>query len=103
MRYGITRECLECGKIFEPRQHNADFCGSVCRKKFNNRRATRGAVLYDLAMVQETYPDTYAKNDLSGKAIALVQKWADEDRKAGRKRTHKRVYDVRFDVAALLR
>ena len=48
------RCCLECGKPLAPRQSKngpePEYCSTVCRKTFNNRRATRGAVFYDLFM-----------------------------------------------------
>jgi len=41
------KRCLECGtKHSRTRQ----FCTDTCRKTWNNRRMTRGAVIHDLAM-----------------------------------------------------
>ncbi len=46
-----SHSCLECGEGFDlDARFNAEFCGDSCRKAFNNRRATRGAVIYDLFM-----------------------------------------------------
>lgn len=39
--------CRDCGG---PIDVPIGFCGSACRKRFNNRRMARGAVLYDLFM-----------------------------------------------------
>jgi len=44
-------ECLECGLVSERKAANAEFCCTHCRKTWNNRRAMRGAELYDLVMV----------------------------------------------------
>lgn len=43
--------CLECGASSESTAANAEFCCTNCRKAWNNRRAMRGAELYDLVMV----------------------------------------------------
>lgn len=45
-----SRKCRECGTTFQPKQHNAAFCGSPCRRTWNNRRAMRGAQMYDAVM-----------------------------------------------------
>jgi hypothetical protein len=44
------RVCRECGKEFQPKRASGFFCGTVCRKTWNNRRALRGQELYDLFM-----------------------------------------------------
>jgi hypothetical protein len=46
------RECKECGKPLAGLglKTNACYCCTECRKAFNNRRAQRGAELYDLFM-----------------------------------------------------
>ena len=43
-------ECQECGENFASEQRSARFCCTPCRQTFNNRRAQRGAELYDLLM-----------------------------------------------------
>lgn len=44
-----TKECLYCAKPMLKKTRRK-FCNQQCRKSFNNRRATRGALLYDLCM-----------------------------------------------------
>lgn len=44
------RACLECGEPYTRGAADAEFCGARCRMAFNNRRAKRGAELYDLFM-----------------------------------------------------
>ncbi len=49
------RTCDECGTVLQGtntagRRSIARFCGSMCKRKYNNRRATRGSMIYDLAM-----------------------------------------------------
>jgi hypothetical protein len=47
------RKCLECGgEVKAEARREAEFCCDPCRKAFNNRRALRGAELYDLFMSQ---------------------------------------------------
>jgi hypothetical protein len=41
-------ECRECGRPLVNKQ--AQFCGPGCRADFHNRRAKRGAEIFDLAM-----------------------------------------------------
>lgn len=43
----VAPVCLECGGAGSAA---GDFCGSACRKSWNNRRMVRGAELYDLFM-----------------------------------------------------
>jgi predicted nucleic acid-binding Zn ribbon protein len=47
----FKRVCPECGTPHTAIRRDAEFCGDACRKVFNNRRAVRGAELYDLFMV----------------------------------------------------
>lgn len=46
----LDRACLWCGQAYLSPAPEAEFCGSLCRKAFNNLRAMRGAELYDLFM-----------------------------------------------------
>lgn len=45
------KHCAECGKAFEAKRSNARFHSQQCKQNFNNRRAKRGALLYDLLMI----------------------------------------------------
>ena len=42
--------CLECDTPFQSVEDRAEFCCATHRKAWNNRRAVRGAQLYDLVM-----------------------------------------------------
>lgn len=44
------KPCLECGSEFQQFRAGEAFCTGSCRKVWNNRRAVRGAQLYDLFM-----------------------------------------------------
>ena len=46
-----SKPCAECGStINKSKRTQSLFCKSACKRKFNNRRASRGAVFYDLFM-----------------------------------------------------
>lgn len=92
------RTCLECRGGFTARQYSADFCGAECRRTFNNRRATRGAVLYDLLLIQHEDHAAFDKLRLDGRLTAMVEGWRKEDAERGRKRTTKRPSDVQADT-----
>lgn len=95
---GYKRTCLECNGGFVSRQYSADFCCGACRRTFNNRRAQRGAALYDLLMIEAVDPDAFSKLRLDGRASAMVEAFKREDEAAGRKRSHKRASDVQADT-----
>lgn len=47
------KHCMECGAdlpVYSGKGQRSRFCGVKCRNAFNNRRAQRGALLYDLFM-----------------------------------------------------
>ena len=91
--------CKECGEGFTSRQYNADFCGQACRRSFNNRRMTRGAMLYDLDMLAAAETTSgEARGELTARRKALVASWQKEDQTANRKRTTKRLSDVLADT-----
>lgn len=49
-------KCMECGRAFasyaghKAGRKKTKFCEARCRQKFHARRASRGAILYDIAM-----------------------------------------------------
>lgn len=94
-----NRECKECGKGFQTRQYNADFCSGACRKTFNNRRLTRGAVLYDFTMLIAS-AEPGPRGALERRRDKIVARWRQEDHAAKRRRTTKRLSDVMTDTAA---
>jgi hypothetical protein len=42
--------CKECGATFAAKRGTREFCSATCRRTWNNRRATRGAILFDAVM-----------------------------------------------------
>lgn len=73
--YSFT--CAECGKPFKAMQPRAAYCGAPCRRKFNNRRRDRGAVLYDALMA--TRFDPKDKRPDNGVVNALLDAYRTAD------------------------
>lgn len=93
------RHCKECGGQFKSRQYNAEFCGTECRRTFNNRRAQRGAVLYDMAMIDAFDSDTSKRFDLEARIKAALDAWKTEDAEAREgRRSWKRPNEVAMDT-----
>tara|TARA_R110000822_G_scaffold16019_1_gene54858 strand:- start:290 stop:601 length:312 start_codon:yes stop_codon:yes gene_type:complete len=46
----MKRTCQECGVSYVAKKSSSKFCSTSCRKTFNNRRAQRGALMYDAFM-----------------------------------------------------
>lgn len=93
-----AKQCHECGGAYQSRQYSSEFCGTPCRRKFNNRRATRGAALYDLVMIERHDRDAFTRSRLEGRLEKLISKWDAQDAK---RRTWKRPLEVMFDTASL--
>jgi len=51
----------------------AKFCGTKCRKAFNNRRMSRGAIIYDLAMIYRKDRKPGALGDLCHQISIFIQ------------------------------
>jgi hypothetical protein len=83
--------CQECGAALPPRKSAKGsapkFCSAAHRAKFNNRRMTRGAMLYDLFM-QGRYSEgrkDYGKNLGTMAQVARIFREADTLEIGGRK------------------
>lgn len=46
----LNKVCMECGKGYEAKRPDSQFCTRDCKGVFANRRAVRGAEIYDLFM-----------------------------------------------------
>ena len=87
-----ARPCPECGSVFQPRQANALFCCPAHKRAWNNRWTVRGSQLAQYAAVARITRDgsrgTPADRAIGKRAAAihrrLIQRFRDEDRKAGR-------------------
>lgn len=92
--------CLECSIPIQPstRGRAKRFCSVACGKAFNNRRATRGALLYDLFRAVRRDRKTAQDQGVWTEMCRLELAWNDED--AGR-RTYKPVRMALADIEAL--
>lgn len=82
--------CLNCGAPFETARPKGTVfqCGSTCRTEWNNRRAQRGAELYDLMMAVRYERDVATEQALWSKACALMASFkADDDKARGGRRS----------------
>ena len=83
----MPRACRECGKGVGGLRVDKAFCTSKCRSSFNQRRARRGAEIYDMFMTMryERTLSTRAKA-LWFIACRMANHWREEDvlRREGR-------------------
>ena len=81
------RHCAECGAPFARKRITEEFCSTKCRKTFNNRRATRGAQLYDLFCAMRRERDVSKDIGVWSEMCRLELMWHLEDEKTreGRK------------------
>lgn len=85
---GVGNVCLECGAPIKSKTATGravHFCSTAHRKTWNNRRMTRGAVLYDLAM-RWRYERDDNKDAINTMAqVASMFKAADDRLRNGRR------------------
>ena len=82
------RECLECGAPFDTKHQGEHIYHTPeCRKKFGNRRMTRGALVYDLIMAIRFEREEAEREKLWTMLCRLCADFKDEDDKerGGRK------------------
>lgn len=79
--------CRECGHPFIGKRTTKEFCSAACRRAYNNRKATRGALIYDLVMTwrfdRSEGKDAVARK-LLGQAASMF-KMEDDSERAGRR------------------
>lgn len=81
--------CPECLQPFERHHPGQLFCTPAHRTAWNNRATVRGRVLTPLSMVARITRDGSRGDQATGKRAArernaLIQRWMEEDRDAGR-------------------
>lgn len=76
--------CPECGQSFKPQRMTQQFCTAAHRKSFNNRRAVRGAELYDLFMALRFERGWAKATGLFQLMCRLASVWKQEDTASGR-------------------
>lgn len=72
--------CRECGAAFTARSAKARFCSTTHEKAFNNRRMTRGALLYDLFMASRYNPENMSATELRSIYQRIGMRFRDEDK-----------------------
>ena len=97
------RICLECKAEFLSRQYSSEFCCAGCRSTFNNRRTQRGAMLYDLMMMERVDDKDFARLHLENRVEMLMAAFVADDLKEKRKRSYKTPLDVNVATAAYCR
>lgn len=92
------RGCAECGKDLKARRANRAFCGAACRRVFNNRRANRGSILYDLVVIEDEGGEP--GKQATERIAEMVAHWKEEDKR--RKRSAMSRYDVFYNSHLML-
>jgi hypothetical protein len=77
--HSMSSVCRECGMRSQMRRATREFCSSACRRQFNNRRALRGADLYDVLMCMR-----YDRDNAEG-ALSLLCRMASNFRALDRR------------------
>jgi hypothetical protein len=75
----FKKTCDECAEEFTSKKREARFCCTACRKTYNNRRAVRGAELYDLMMACRYDRDFAYANKLPSLMARRCSEWRDAD------------------------
>lgn len=92
----VTKPCAECSKPIPSKRHiKTDYCSNACRSAFHNRRTQRGALVYDVLMLQLTRPDLVTEYDLRQRLDIQMGAWLEEDAKASR-RSSAKASEVRY-------
>lgn len=81
--------CPECNQEFQPVHVRQSFCSNEHKAAFHNRATVRGRMLVPVAMAARITRDGCAGDTDTGKRARrdsrrLIDKWAKEDREAGR-------------------
>ena len=79
----LKKHCHECGTQYETVKQDARFCGTKCRKSYNNRRAVRGAELYDLFMASRYDREWADQHKIRSKMAAMACLWNQQDHQRG--------------------
>lgn len=74
--------CLDCGAAYESAMAHSEFCSPACRRRWNNRRARRGAAVYDLFMATRYQRELVGPLKLWRALNRLAAQFRLEDRRA---------------------
>ena len=78
--YKFSKVCNECQDTFQTNVRAAKACSTECRKAYNNRRAVRGAELYDLVMKMRFDRKAAAADGTWTHICALASAYNDADK-----------------------
>lgn len=80
-------DCRECGGEYERKRQDQLFCCADCRRIFHNRRKERGALLYDLFMINRHERGIAKIHKVWFLITRLAMYWREQDQRerAGRK------------------
>lgn len=94
----MSKDCIECGKTNPKgkRDKMVEFCSTACRSAFHNRRMKRGALVLDVVMLMRSAPKETAEWPV--RLDLLLSRFEEEDKAAGRPRSTRRLFDVRYDT-----
>lgn len=84
-----TIQCHECSTAFVQPRADACFCSTSCRKTFNNRRAVRGAEVYDLFRALRRERPLAKELNIWTQMCRLELRWQEEDTKRGKGRAYR--------------
>lgn len=71
--------CRECGSAYEAASRRKKFCSVKCEKVFNNRRMTRGAMMYDLFMASRYQRDIADEAGLRSVMARMAMRFREDD------------------------
>lgn len=83
----FASNCLECGARFHHDRRDAEFCSRPCIQAWNNRRAVRGAEMYDLFMALRFQRELATEMQLRTVMTQLASAFREDDlkKRAGRR------------------
>lgn len=73
------KPCRECQSAFQPRHPSQEYCSTNCGRIFNNRRAVRGAELYDLFCALRSERKLSGEIGIWTEMCRLELRWKEED------------------------
>jgi hypothetical protein len=100
-----NRVCRECGEPFLGRKAHAAFCSTTCRKTWNNRRATRGAQLYDAVMAMRYDREKAKELGIDWTFVCrMAEMWNGEDKgnDAPHGKSYKNPCDLKEELGAVV-
>lgn len=92
------RQCHECAAEFTSARPDSLFCSTECRKEYNNRRATRGAEIYDLFRALRRDRSRAKELNVWTAMCRIELRWQQEDEKRSGGKTYRDAKAVMADL-----